>query len=267
MLAGLRGRLTFANVTSVIALFVALGGGAYAAVSLPKNSVGTKQLKKNAVTGVKIKNNAITAAKVKNGSLTGSDINVATLGKVPSAANADHAATADNATHAAAADSATNAGHAGSADSATTAGTADNLTPPEDIHYIGASGEPPFLNGSLNYPDAAGPPVVKYPDAGFWKDKEGVVHLTGIIESGTSPFMFALPAGYRPASGTATALSAYCNNCSDTDSNSDTYNQASTLLLVIGAGLGSPFPDGGVAVNGPPGTTVALDGLSFRAQG
>src|SRR5215471_14356455 len=34
MLRGIRSRLTYANVTATIALFVALGGGAYAATSL-----------------------------------------------------------------------------------------------------------------------------------------------------------------------------------------------------------------------------------------
>jgi hypothetical protein len=52
-----------AFVISLIALFVALGGTTYAATSLPKNSVGTKQLKKNAVTGVKIKNGASRRAR------------------------------------------------------------------------------------------------------------------------------------------------------------------------------------------------------------
>jgi hypothetical protein len=51
----LRSRLTFANVTSVIALLVALGGASYAAVSLPKGSVGPRQLRKNAVTSTKVK--------------------------------------------------------------------------------------------------------------------------------------------------------------------------------------------------------------------
>jgi hypothetical protein len=48
------------------------------------------------VTGAKIKKNAVTGAKVKNGSLTGSDINLSTLGTVPSAANASNAANAAN---------------------------------------------------------------------------------------------------------------------------------------------------------------------------
>jgi hypothetical protein len=36
-------------VISLIALFVALGGASYAAVSLPSNSVGTAQIRNNAV--------------------------------------------------------------------------------------------------------------------------------------------------------------------------------------------------------------------------
>jgi hypothetical protein len=54
-----------ALVVSLIALFAALGGTSYAAItSLPANSVGTPQLKNNAVTGTKIKNGAITGAKI-----------------------------------------------------------------------------------------------------------------------------------------------------------------------------------------------------------
>jgi hypothetical protein len=54
-----------ALVVALVALFVALGGTSYAAISaLPANSVGTKQLKNNAVTGSKLANGAITAAKI-----------------------------------------------------------------------------------------------------------------------------------------------------------------------------------------------------------
>lgn len=84
----LRPRLTYSNVVSTLCLFILLGGGAYAAAKLPKNSVGTKQIKKNAVNG----------SKVADESLTGSDIKAATLGTVPSAdrsAEAGHAADAD----------------------------------------------------------------------------------------------------------------------------------------------------------------------------
>lgn len=92
----LRSRLTYANLISSLALFLALGGVGYAATQLPKNSVGTQQIKKNAVTTVKI----------KNGSVTGEKINLASLGTVPNAAHAGRADTAGSADVAANADNA-----------------------------------------------------------------------------------------------------------------------------------------------------------------
>jgi hypothetical protein len=47
-------RLTYANVVATLALFVALGGGAVAATTLGRNSVGTRQLKNGAVTEAKL---------------------------------------------------------------------------------------------------------------------------------------------------------------------------------------------------------------------
>jgi hypothetical protein len=109
-----------AMAVALVALFVSLAGGSYAALKLPKNSVGAAQLKKAAVTGAKVHNGAITTpkladgavngAKVQANSLTGTNINLATLGKVPTAAAADNAANAANAAHASAADTATTAG-------------------------------------------------------------------------------------------------------------------------------------------------------------
>jgi len=97
-------RLTFANVTSFVALFVALSAGSYAATILPANSVGSQQLKANAVTPRKIAANAVTRSKIARGavtgtqvapgSLTGADIDLATLGQVPSAAVAASATVA-----------------------------------------------------------------------------------------------------------------------------------------------------------------------------
>ena len=81
-------------VVAVIALIVALGGTSYAAVKLPKASVGNRELKKNAVGRANIKNNAVTGAKIAANSITGADINATTLGQVPLAARAlavDHA--------------------------------------------------------------------------------------------------------------------------------------------------------------------------------
>ncbi len=70
-MTGIRDKLTYANVMATIAVFLALGGGAYAALRVPKNSVGHRQLKKNAVTG----------SKVRDGSLSGRDLRRGSVGQ------------------------------------------------------------------------------------------------------------------------------------------------------------------------------------------
>lgn len=62
MLRKIRSRLTYSNVVASMALFIALGGVSYAAVTLPKNSVGSSQVKKNAITGSKVKKAVVHAA-------------------------------------------------------------------------------------------------------------------------------------------------------------------------------------------------------------
>ena len=57
----LRPRLTFANVAASAALFIALGGTGYAALSLPKNSVGNLQLKAGAVNSAKVADGSLKA--------------------------------------------------------------------------------------------------------------------------------------------------------------------------------------------------------------
>jgi hypothetical protein len=87
----LRVRLTYGNVVATLALFIALGGSAYAALRIPPNSVGARQLKASSVTNGKIAGGAITAAKVAEHALTAQDINLPALGSVPNAANAANA--------------------------------------------------------------------------------------------------------------------------------------------------------------------------------
>jgi hypothetical protein len=59
-------RLTYANVVSTIALFLALGGAtAYAVSSLPPKSIGARQLRPGAVTADKIRKHAVTAPKIE----------------------------------------------------------------------------------------------------------------------------------------------------------------------------------------------------------
>ena len=82
MLAWCRSRLTFANVVSLMALFVALSGGAYA-LTIPRNSVGTEQLKRSAVARSKIKPGAVTSPKVRDGSLLVKDFEAGQLPQGP----------------------------------------------------------------------------------------------------------------------------------------------------------------------------------------
>lgn len=69
MLSRLRARLTFGNVMATFAVFVALGGSSYAALSLPKNSVGARQIKNNAVTSTEVKNRSLLARDFRAGQL------------------------------------------------------------------------------------------------------------------------------------------------------------------------------------------------------
>jgi hypothetical protein len=75
----MRKRITPSLVISIIALVVALGGASYAAVQIPKNSVGTKQLMRNSVSKAKLKKNSVNSAKVRNGSLLRSDFKAGQL--------------------------------------------------------------------------------------------------------------------------------------------------------------------------------------------
>lgn len=81
-----RGRPSTSTIVACIALFVALGGGAYAA-GLAKNSVTSKQIKNNSVKGKDLKADTV----------GGKQVNESKLGQVPSALNATNATNANNA--------------------------------------------------------------------------------------------------------------------------------------------------------------------------
>ena len=173
-------KLSYANVMATVAVFLALGGAAYAATKLPKNSVGTNQIKKGAVTGIKI----------KKGTITGTNIDLAKLGTVPSASTA------------------------ASANTATTAGTANALSALEPTRLVGAPGQPPFLDGASDAGTTAG---INFQQVGFYKDHDGTVHLHGVakIGKGESPvkgLLFQLPPGYRPTSGVAETFTGFGEN-------------------------------------------------------
>jgi hypothetical protein len=242
-LARLTCRPSPATVISLIALFVALGGTGYAAIKLPKNSVGSKQIKKNAVTG----------AKVKADTLTGADILESSLAKVPSATAADTAAKATSA------DSATKAA---SADKATTADTATNLAPAENWHEVGAPGEPAFETGCENSVVDIGDSSDAFEKVAFMKDKLGFVHLKGVFDCsgpGASGAVFRLPEGYRPANGKLVVLTTACGGCTDGGGDSVSTGQ----VQIAGPGIQTTPIDATGLVLGL-GEIMALDGLSFK---
>jgi Collagen triple helix repeat (20 copies) len=72
MLAWFRAPLTFANVVSLMARFVAPSGGAYA-LTVPKNGVGASQIKKDGVGASEIKAGAVRSPEVRNFSLLAED--------------------------------------------------------------------------------------------------------------------------------------------------------------------------------------------------
>lgn len=70
----LRSKLTYANVTASIALFVALGGTGYAATQLPRNSVGTKQIRTNGVGASELRLSAVTSRDIRDGGIAARDM-------------------------------------------------------------------------------------------------------------------------------------------------------------------------------------------------
>jgi Sulfatase-modifying factor enzyme 1 len=72
----LRDHVTYANVMATIAVFIALGGSGYAAVT---------------INGSQLKNRSVAGKKLKKDTLTGTQIKESKLGKVPRAKHADSA--------------------------------------------------------------------------------------------------------------------------------------------------------------------------------
>lgn len=168
-------RLTYANVMSSLAVFLVLGGAtAFAATKIggneiKANAISTGKIKKEAITTSKIKQNAVDSSRIANGAITGAKLNLAALGTVPSATNADQLG------------------------GVPAAGYARNQL--EAVHVIGAPGQPAFENGCTNFGGG-------FQTGGFYKDPFGVVHLLGYLTGcaeGSS--VFTLPAGFRPTAG------------------------------------------------------------------
>jgi hypothetical protein len=69
-----RRRPGYAEIVATVALFLALGGTAYAVTQIDPDSVYTNAIQDQAVTVPKLHNNAVNSAKVLDGSIAGRDI-------------------------------------------------------------------------------------------------------------------------------------------------------------------------------------------------
>lgn len=102
----IRSKLSFANVVSCIALFVALGGSSYAALrvgtkqivnggvtseDLRNNDVAGRDIRKSTVRGTDVRDNDLQGRDVRQNTLEGADVLESSLGTVPSATSAEQA--------------------------------------------------------------------------------------------------------------------------------------------------------------------------------
>ena len=96
---------------------------------------------------------------------------------------------------------------------------------------------PTLLNGWVNYGGL-------YSPAKYWKDTIGMVHLQGLIKSGTiGTVAFVLPAGYRPLYRMTFP----------------TVSDGAFADVVV-------VPDGSVIMQAGSVTSFFLDGIAFRAE-
>lgn len=209
----LRPRFDHATIVAYLALFVALGGVAYGVAT---GSIDSRELKNNTIRGKDVRDNGLTGKDVK--ALTGADIDESSLGTVPTATHAD---------------------------TATSAGRADiasSLVAPEPFREVGATNQPAFQNSCANV-------LGNTERVGFFKDREGVVHLKGAYSGCSTPgaIAFQLPAGYRPADSRGPVFPLA--------------GDATTFVEVIGSGFGAAT-DGGVRCAA---SICRLDGITFRA--
>jgi hypothetical protein len=210
MLSTIRDHLTYANVMATIAVFVALGGSSYAAVTLKKNSVKSRHIATNAVSSSKIKDRSLLARDFKPGQLP-----AGTAGATgpqgpqgPQGLQGAPGAPGERGLQ----------GETGQQGPEGDEGPPGPLVTPEAWREVGESGQPAFATGGAagdclwsNFDE---PFEQNWNTAAFFKDPWGVVHIKGLVDATDGSgagcsygfgdddlVVFTLPAGYRPARG------------------------------------------------------------------
>jgi hypothetical protein len=123
--------------------------------------------------------------------------------------------------------------------------TAGDLAADGGWHYIGDPGEPGFENGWVNYDAAASHADAVFQHAAYYKDKNGYVHLGGLIKSGNFGTAFSL-AGI--------GLCPYFYRVFPVQSN----NSIGRVTVTYAT------PSCGINVDGGSNAWVSLDGISYR---
>src|SRR4051794_3021074 len=77
VLSRLRSRLTYGNVMSTVAVFIALGGTSYA-LTLPRNSVGSRELRERSVGASELKTGSVASRDLRNRAIKLRDLALAT---------------------------------------------------------------------------------------------------------------------------------------------------------------------------------------------
>jgi hypothetical protein len=226
----IRSKLTYPHVVSTLCLFLILGGGAYAATRLHKNSVSSSTIKNGQVKTKDLAKNAVVSSKIKNGQVSSADVRD---------------------------------GSVGGGDLTPPEGSHIVGQPGEPTFGNGGQGDCIWSN----YSDAQFPPGTLNP-VSFYKDPYGRVHLAGAGDATDGPggdgvcgtdnddqFVFVLPPAYRPAH-----LELFPNAASA--SNLVIVGGATDQFVI-----GGIVPAGAVVLGGPTSGVAVLDGISFRAAG